>query len=95
MKSTVLGLAALIAASLPQAGLGNDLPAIEQFSGTTVEFAGTGTYNGADASFRVCVQDNGEGARAEADRFFLTCTAGCTYSTGGALSGGNIQVRQH
>jgi hypothetical protein len=38
MKSTVLGLAALIAASLPQASLGNDLPAIEQFSGTTVEF---------------------------------------------------------
>ena len=61
----------------------------------SLEFAGTGTYNGVDASFRVCVQDNGEGGRAEADHFYLTCTAGCSYSTGGALSGGNIQVRQH
>ncbi|MGB9365360.1 MAG: hypothetical protein WCE79_05025 [Xanthobacteraceae bacterium] len=38
MKSTALGLAALIAASLPHACLANDLPATEQFSGTTVEF---------------------------------------------------------
>ena len=38
MKSAALGLAALIAASLPHACLANDLPATEQFSGTTVEF---------------------------------------------------------
>lgn len=38
MKSTALGLAALIAVSLPHACLANDLPATEQFSGTTVEF---------------------------------------------------------
>jgi hypothetical protein len=38
MKSAALGLAALIAASLPDACLANDLPATEQFSGTTVEF---------------------------------------------------------
>jgi hypothetical protein len=60
----------------------------------SLEFAGTGTFNGADASFRVCVQDNGEGARAAADRFYLTCTAGCSYSASGEVAGGNIQVRQ-
>jgi hypothetical protein len=71
----------------------------------SLEFAGNGTYNGANASFRVCVQgndgegrrakaDDGEGRRAEADRFFLICTAGCSYSAGGAISGGDIEVHQ-
>jgi hypothetical protein len=60
----------------------------------SVQFEGTGTYNGASASFRVCVQDNGEGNKVGADRFYLTCTAGCTYSVGGEVGGGNIQVRQ-
>lgn len=32
--------------------------------------------------------------RAAPDQFFLTCTAGCNYSAGGAIDGGNIQVRQ-
>jgi hypothetical protein len=59
-----------------------------------VEFAGDGVFNGAAASFRVCVEDNGEGARPAADHFFLTCTAGCNYSAGGAVDGGHIQVRQ-
>jgi hypothetical protein len=60
-----------------------------------VQFEGTGTYNGAPASFRVCVQDNGEGRAASgADQFHLACTAGCSYSTGGALGRGNLQVRQ-
>jgi hypothetical protein len=61
-----------------------------------VQFEGNGTFNGAIASFRVCVQDNGEGKGkgAEADRFQLVCTAGCNYSTGGKVGGGNIQVRQ-
>jgi hypothetical protein len=69
----------------------------------SVQFEGNGTYNGESASFRVCVQDNSERrARrkgAEADRFYLTCTGGCTYSTGDhvtgdAIDGGNIRVDQ-
>jgi hypothetical protein len=59
-----------------------------------VQFDGTGTYNGAPASFRVCVQDNGEGRKAAPDQIHVACTAGCSYSGGGALGGGNIQVRQ-
>jgi hypothetical protein len=59
-----------------------------------VQFNGTGTYNGAPASFRVCVQDNGEGSKAAADQIHVACTEGCSYSGGGALGGGNIQVRQ-
>jgi hypothetical protein len=59
----------------------------------SVQFDGTGTYNGAPASFRVCVQDNGEGKKVSGpDRFHLVCTAGCDYSVGGALAGGNIEV---
>jgi hypothetical protein len=60
-----------------------------------VQFEGTGTYNGAPASFRVCAQDNGEGSKASADQFFLTCTAGCSYTASGAVGGGNISVRQN
>jgi hypothetical protein len=64
-----------------------------------VQFEGTGTFNGAEASFRVCVRDNGEGRRqvkqgSKDDDFFLTCTTGCNYSIRGKLGGGNIQVRQ-
>jgi hypothetical protein len=64
-----------------------------------LEFQGAGTYNGASASFRVCVQDSGEGEGAATDRFYLACTAGCTYGTGMRVSddgidGGNIQVRR-
>lgn len=65
----------------------------------SLQFEGSGTYNGGNASFRVCVQDAGEGKPAAAERFFLACTAGCTYSTGAhavddSIDGGNIQVRQ-
>ena len=60
-----------------------------------VQFEGTGTFNGAAASFRVCAQDNGEGSGAAPDQFFLTCTAGCSYTAGGAVGGGNISVRQN
>jgi hypothetical protein len=60
----------------------------------SVQFNGTGTFNGKPASFRVCVQDNGSGRRAAPDRFFLTCTAGCTYTAGGELDGGRIEVEQ-
>jgi hypothetical protein len=80
-----------------------------------VEFAGDGRFNGKAASFRICVQDNGEWDggmdhvaladehgkdehgqhdRKAPDQFFLTCTAGCSYSVGGAVDHGNIQVRQ-
>jgi hypothetical protein len=60
-----------------------------------VQFEGSGTFNGAPASFRVCVQDNGEGAKkASADRLFITCTAGCTYTRQGELGGGNIDIVQ-
>jgi hypothetical protein len=61
----------------------------------SVQFNGSGTFNGASASFRVCVQDNHQGNKgAEADHFHLVCTAGCDYSADGAVEGGNIQVRQ-
>jgi hypothetical protein len=60
----------------------------------SVEFAGEGVFNGAAASFRVCVQDNGEENGAAADQFFLTCTAGCAYSAGGAVEGRGVRVRQ-
>jgi hypothetical protein len=61
---------------------------------SSVQLEGTGTFNGEPASFRVCVQDNGEGRNAKPDLFHVTCTSGCSYSAGGALDGGNLQVRQ-
>jgi hypothetical protein len=65
-----------------------------QTSATSLEFAGDGVLNGKAASFRVCVQDNGHGVRKGPDQFFLICTAGCSYTAGGAVGGGNIQVHQ-
>jgi len=60
----------------------------------SVQLEGTGTFNDRPATFRICVQDNGEGKNAEPDLFHVACTSGCSYSKGGALSGGNLQVRQ-
>jgi hypothetical protein len=60
-----------------------------------VQLNGTGTFNGAPASFRVCVQDNRKGEAKQADRFHVVCTAGCTYSASGELGGGRIEVVQH
>jgi hypothetical protein len=68
---------------------------------SAAEFTGTGTYNGDDATFRVCVADAGErgsGSGPDADSFHLECVEGCNYSTSGRtadeqLDGGNIQVR--
>ena len=60
----------------------------------SVQLEGTGTFNDQPATFRICVQDNGEGKNAASDLFHVACTSGCTYSKGGALSGGNLQVRQ-
>lgn len=61
---------------------------------SSVQLEGSGTFNDAPASFRVCIQDNGEGRNAKPDLFHVTCTSGCSYSAGGALNGGNLQVRQ-
>jgi serine protease AprX len=64
----------------------------------SLQFRGGGTFNGASADFRVCVLDNGEGAKAAgSDRFYLECT--CSYNTGkrapnNLIDGGNIQVRR-
>ncbi len=66
-----------------------------------VQFTGTGTHNGAAASFRVCVADLGEPGNTPAggaDLFYLECTAGCSYATGDhtaddVIDGGNVQVR--
>ncbi len=68
--------------------------------GDAVEFTGTGTFNDADAAFRVCVADLGEPGNSGAggaDMFYLECTDGCSYSTGDrtaddVIDGGNIQV---
>ena len=59
-----------------------------------VQFNGTGTYNGAPASFRVCVEDSGHGGKAKANKLFITCTAGCTYTREGEPDGGDIAVVQ-
>jgi len=60
-----------------------------------VQLNGTGTFNGAPASFRVCVQDNRKGQAKQADRFHVVCTAGCSYSASGELGGGRVEVIQH
>lgn len=60
----------------------------------SVQFQGEGRYNGRKASFRVCVQDNGEGRKAKPDAFHIACTEGCSYSASGTLDGGNIQVHE-
>jgi hypothetical protein len=60
-----------------------------------VQLNGTGTFNGAPASFRVCVQDNRKGEAKQADRFHIVCTAGCSYSASGELGGGRVEVTQH
>jgi hypothetical protein len=63
-------------------------------SAGSVQFEGQGKYNGRSATFRVCVQDNGEGKKSKPDAFHLACTAGCTYSASGTLDSGNIDVSQ-
>ena len=70
----------------------------------SLEFRGTGTFNkNAGASFRVCVEDNGEpgnsNATATPDRIHLECTGGCTYTLASraadaGLDGGNLQVHR-
>lgn len=69
-----------------------------QASATAAEITGTGTFDGAPASFRACFQDGGNGNGTQ-DLFYLECTDGCSYDTGlvtpdDALDGGNISVRR-
>jgi len=59
-----------------------------------VQINGTGTFNGAPATFRVCVEEGGEQGRDKADRIYVTCTAGCSYTREGMPEGGNITVTQ-
>jgi len=65
--------------------------------GSALQLEGTGTYNGRTASFRVCAQesrDEGSVALRHGERFFLSCTAGCAYETGGELTSGTINVKR-
>ena len=61
----------------------------------SMQFNGTGTFNGESASFRICVQDNHQGNKGGPDNFHLVCTGGCNYSADGAVNGGNVTVRQN
>lgn len=68
-------------------------------SASSVEISGSGTINGASATFRACVQDNGRkvGKTPPPDRFHLECVSGCTYRTSGrvadaVIDAGNIDV---
>jgi subtilisin family serine protease len=61
-----------------------------------VEITGEGSFNSHSASFRACAADNGEPGNG-ADRFYLECTAGCSYDTAqsapdGVIARGNIEV---
>ena len=58
-----------------------------------VQFEGSGTFNGAPATFRVCVQDNSQTATPHMVN--ISCTSGCTYSSGGTVATGNIIVKQN
>jgi serine protease len=65
------------------------------------EFHSAGTFNGSAATFRTCVEDNGQPGNdpQNPDRFYLECLSGCSYDTAertphNGLGGGNIQVRE-
>ena len=67
---------------------------------SALQLTGSGTFNGAPATFRACAEDNGHGGKnGSPDRFYLECTGGCTYSTSERVSqdhlgGGNIDVQR-
>ena len=78
--------------------LGAPRDGCSSFTGAgALELDGSGTYNGVGgASFRVCVQDNGDPG-VGVDRISLACTKGCSYTTGtqaldDVIDGGNIRV---
>jgi hypothetical protein len=59
-----------------------------------VQFEGSGTFNGSPATFRVCVQDNTQTGTPHLVN--ISCTSGCSYSSGGAISTqGAVQVKQN
>src|SRR5207248_7644908 len=62
-------------------------------TGTSLQFEGTGTYNGVPASFRGCVQDSRQSLNQ--GLVSITCTAGCNYSSGGKVNSGVVAVTQH
>lgn len=77
--------------------VGDGCGEIDSSHPSSVQFTGTGTFNGDPADFRVCVADDGDGGPQNADLFFLECTFGCDYDTGARtdddqIDGGNIQV---
>ena len=61
---------------------------------SSMQFEGTGTYNGAPASFRVCLEQNANGAKAASpDRLYVSCTSGCSYTADGVVQG-SLKVNQ-
>lgn len=63
-----------------------------------LEFHTHGTFNGAEATFRVCVEDNGQPGNG-VDKFYATCLSGCDYSTADRtpndlLNSGNVKLHQ-
>ena len=60
----------------------------------SMQFEGTGTYNGNPATFRVCLQQNANGAQAAtADHLSVSCTSGCAYQADGLVQGA-LKVNQ-
>ncbi len=63
----------------------------------SMELRGSGTLNGSSATFRACMQDNGNPGKGN-DVFYLACTNNCEYKTekrtpDATIDGGNIRVR--
>jgi hypothetical protein len=59
----------------------------------SMQFEGTGTFNGSPASFRVCLQQHANGAQGTADLLHVSCTNGCSYEAEGAMQG-SLKVNQ-
>jgi hypothetical protein len=71
----------------------------------SVQFDGSGTFNGKPATFRVCVQDNnarlfpghshkpGKGKPTQSV-LHVACTSGCSYAADGEVDAGIIEVKQ-
>ena len=68
---------------------------VESQSMTSMQFEGSGTYNGQSASFRVCMQHNAGGVHgAAADTLHVQCTAGCNYTADGPVVGALMVTQQ-
>ena len=79
--------------SLTMVGSVRDACAPVQSVANSVQFEGTSTFNGSRATFRVCAQDNS--AAGAPHQLNVQCTAGCSYSSGGNVATGLIQVKQN